>query len=106
MTEAKKYMKIPMTETLNDRKLCKVMAEEIASDKKITGMSVEQLECEIFAHAYVFCFFKYLPDFVKSTSFAKRVYTSVSDGVDLEDDGDSLVRRVFYRVIWFMPSIA
>ena len=106
MTEAKKYMNIPMTETLNDRKLCKVMAEEIEAEKKITGMSVGQLECEIFAHAYVFCFFKYLPDFVKNTSFAKRVYTSVSDGVDLEDDGDSLVRRVFYRVIWFMPSIA
>ena len=106
MTEAKKYMNIPMTETLNDRKLCKEMAEKIEAEKKITGMSVGQLECEIFAYAYVFCFFKYLPGFIRNTTFAKRVYRSVSDGVDLEDNGDTLVRRVFYRVIWCMPSIA
>ena len=95
-----------MTETLNNRKLCKEMAKDIKSDKRITGMSESQLSCEIFAHAYVYCNFKYVPSFLKKTSAAKSVYRSVADGVDLEDNGDSLVRRIAYRVIWLMPSVA
>lgn len=106
MTETRKHINIPMTETLNNRKLCKEMAKEIKSDMRITGMSESQLSCEIFAHAYVYCNFKYVPSFLKKTSAAKSVYRSVADGVDLEDNGDSLVRRIAYRVIWLMPSVA
>ncbi len=105
-TATKKYMNIPMTYELNNRELCRKMAGEIYEHHEITGMSRSQLYCEIFAHAYVFSFFRHIPEFIKNTAPAKRIYRSVADGVDLEDDGDTLVRRIFYRVIWFMPSVA
>ncbi len=105
-TASKKYMNIPMTLELNNKELCRKLAGEIYEHHEITGMSLSQLYCEIFAHAYVFSVFRYIPGFIKNTAPAKRIYRSVADGVDLEDDGDSLVRRIFYRVIWFMPSFA
>ena len=105
-TVTRKHINIPMEETLNNRKLCKKMAKEIAANKSITGMTESQLSHEIFAHAYVYCNFKYVPSFIKKTSAAKSIYRSVEDGVDLEDNGDSLVRRIAYRVIWLMPSVA
>ena len=105
MTETtRKHINIPMEETLNNRKLCKELAQQIVTEKSITGMTESQLSCEIFAHAYVYCNFRFVPGFIKNTSAAKSVYRSVADGVDLEDNGDKLVRRIFYRIIWVMPS--
>ena len=106
MNETRKHINIPMKEELNSRALCRKMAAEIAADQKITGMTESQLSAEIFAHAYVYCNFKYVPTFLKNTAKAKSVFHSVEDGVDLEDNGDSLVRRIAYRVIWLMPSVA
>ena len=106
MNDVRKHMNIPMTSALNNRKYCKEMARKIAREELITGMSESQLSCEIFAHAYVFCNFKYVPGIIRNTAFAKSAYHSTADGVDLEDNGDSLVRRIAYRVIWLMPSVA
>lgn len=105
MIAERKHINIPMSEMLNDRKLCREMAREISDRNEITGMSNSQLSCEIFAHAYVYVIFKYVPDFIKKMNKAQSIYRSVSDGVDIEDNGDSLVRRIFYRVVWMMPSI-
>ena len=102
----RKHMNIPMTTALNNRAYCREMARTIEREGLITGMTTSQLSCEIFAHAYVFCNFKYVPQIVRNTSFAKSAYHSTADGVDLEDNGDSLVRRIAYRVIWMMPSVA
>ena len=106
MNDVRKHMNIPMTSALNNRKYCKEMARKIAREELITGMSESQLSCEIFAHAYVYCNFKYVPGIIRNTAFAKSAYHSTADGVDLEDNGDSLVRRIAYRVIWLMPSVA
>lgn len=102
----KKTMNIRMTTALNSREYCKEMARQIKREQLITGMSESQLSREIFAHAYVFCNFKYVPKAIKNTNVARSAYRSVADGVDLEDNGDSLVRRIAYRVIWMMPSVA
>lgn len=95
-----------MTSELNNRKLCHKIAGEILETGKITGMSEMQLACEIFAHAYVFCNFRFVPRLIRKTSFAGSIYNSVANGVDLEDNGDTLLRRIFYRIVWIMPSIA
>ena len=106
MNDVRKHMNIPMSSALNNRSYCKEMAKNIEREGLITGMTTSQLSCEIFAHAYVYCNFRYIPGFVRKTAFAKSAYNSTADGVDLEDNGDSLVRRIAYRVIWFMPSVA
>ena len=103
-TVSKKYMNIPMEEALFNRRFCKEMALEIARSEKITGMSLSQLSCEIFAHAYVYYNFRFIPRFLKGLNLFKKVYGSVENGVDLEDNGDKLYRRIAYRMIWFLPA--
>lgn len=102
---AKKYLNIPMEKKLYNRSYCKQMACEIADEAKIEGMSLSQLSCEIFAHAFVFYNFRFIPKIVKELPLFKSVYRSVENGVDLEDNGDKLIRRFFYRIIWYMPAI-
>ncbi|MCR5310651.1 MAG: hypothetical protein K6E32_04450 [Lachnospiraceae bacterium] len=103
---AKKYMNIPMDKALYNRTFCKEMALQIAESEKITGMSLSQLACEIFAHAYVYYNFRFIPRFLKGLKLFKSVYGSVENGVDLEDNGDKWYRRIAYRFIWFCPAIA
>ncbi len=103
---SKKYMNIPMEEALYNRSFCKEMAVLIADSEKITGMSLSQLACEIFAHAYVFYNFRFIPGFLKRSALFRKVYRSVENGVDLEDNGDKLYRRIAYRLIWFFPAFA
>ena len=103
-TVTRKHINIPMEETLNNRKLCKMMAKEIAANKSITGMTESQLSREIFAHAYVFYNFRFVPKKLSKTDLFKKILRSASDGVDLEDGGDSLIRRIAYRMIWLMPA--
>ncbi|MBP5151704.1 MAG: hypothetical protein ILP13_02175 [Lachnospiraceae bacterium] len=103
---AKKYMNIPMDKALYNRAFCKEMAMEIAESEQITGMSLSQLACEIFAHAYVYYNFRFIPRFLKGLKLFKSVYGSVENGVDLEDNGDKWYRRIAYRFIWFFPAFA
>ena len=105
-TTAKKYLNIPMDKALYNRAYCKEMAEKIAESDRITGMTLSQLACEIFAHAYVFYNFRFVPKFLKNSKLFKSVYRSVEDGVDLEDNGDKLYRRIAYRLIWLCPAFA
>ena len=101
----KKYLNIPMVENLYNRDYCKELALKIINDETITGMSKAQLAVEIFAHAYIYYNFPLVPTVLRKLSVVKSVYRSVEDGVDLEDNGDSLIRRIAYRVIWCFPKI-
>ena len=101
----KKYMNIPMGEELYSRAYCKKMAEEIAMEEKITGMTLSQLSCEIFAHAYIYYNFRFVPKFLKGVKIFKSLYRSVANGVDLEDNGDKWYRRIAYRFIWVLPAL-
>ena len=105
MNTKKKYLNIPMVESLYNRNYCKELALKIIDDEKITGMSKMQLSVEIFAHAYIYYNFPLIPAILRKMRAFKSVYRSVEDGVDLEDNGDSLVRRIAYRVIWCLPKI-
>ncbi|MCQ2523384.1 MAG: hypothetical protein MJ123_03515 [Lachnospiraceae bacterium] len=101
----KKYLNIPMEKKLYNRRNCMNIAREIEETAKIEGMTLGQLSCEIFAHAFVFYNFRFIPKVLKNLPLFKSVYRSVEDGVDLEDNGDKLVRRIAYRIIWFLPAI-
>lgn len=106
MADTKKYMNIPMEEKLYSRDFCKKMAREIEAKEEITGMTQSQLSREIFAHAYVFYNFRFVPKCLKEKEIFKKFYRSVENGVDLEDNGDSFARRVAYRIIWLLPAFS
>lgn len=100
----KKVMNIPMNENLYNRDYCMQMAHEITDGEKISGMTLSQLYTEIFAHAYIYYNFRFLPKCLKSLEIFKKFYNSVSNGVDLEDNGDKWYRRIAYRFIWLLPA--
>jgi len=104
MSIKKKTLRIPMNERLYGRRGCKVIAEKLLESGRIDGMTESQLSCEIFAHAYVFYNFRFVPKKLSKTDLFKKILRSASDGVDLEDGGDSLIRRIAYRMIWLMPA--
>ena len=104
MSIKKKTLRIPMNERLYGRKGCRVIAEKLLETGRIDSMTEGQLACEIFAHAYVFYNYRFVPKRLGQTDLFKRVLRSASDGVDLEDGGDSLIRRIAYRMIWLMPA--
>ena len=96
---------IPMGKKLYDKKYCIKLAKRIVKQKKIKGMSISEVAWELFAHAYVFYSFRFVPAFLKKGFLMKRIYKSVSDGVDLTDNGDSLIRKIAYRMIWLLPAV-
>ena len=61
--------------------------------------------CEIFAHAYVYYNFRFVPKFLQGVKIFKSLYRSVANGVDLEDNGDKWYRRIAYRFIWVLPAL-
>ena len=99
----KKCMNIPMNENLYNKEYCMQMAHEITDGEQITGMTLSQLYTEIFAHAYIYYNYRFLPRFLKNVKIFKSFYNSVSNGVDLEDNGDKWYRRIAYRFIWMLP---
>ncbi|MBO4291687.1 MAG: hypothetical protein J5898_07250 [Lachnospiraceae bacterium] len=105
-TTAKKYMNIPMEAKLYSRSYCRRMAQEIRTAESITGMSTGELSCEIFAHAYIYYNFRFVPKCLRGLRLFKSFYRSVENGVDLEDDGDKWYRKAAYRLIWFLPAFA
>lgn len=104
MNNTKKYMNIPMNIDLYSRKNCNELADTIYETRQIEGMTKDQLAVEIFAHAYIFYNFRFVPAFLRKTAKAQSFYRSVENGVDLEDNGDTLVRRIAYRFIWMLPA--
>lgn len=96
----KKYLNLKMKAKYYKKAECVKAAEEIAEKKQITGMSIRQLAAEIYTHALVYYNFPILPDAIRNTKFAQRAFRSAANGIDLEDGGDTLKRRVCYSLIY------
>lgn len=96
----KKYKNIEMCRDLYDRDYCLVLAEKIAENEEISDMTSEEIAMEIYAHAYVYYNFDKAPEWIRSSDFGKSIYESVENGVDLEDGGDTAIRKVFFQTVW------
>lgn len=96
----KKYKNIEMNKDLYDREYCLVLAEKIVENGEISGMSVEEIAMEIYAHAYIYYNFDKAPEWVRKSEFGESMYESVKNGVDLEDGGDKALRKIFFQTVW------
>lgn len=96
----KKYLSLKMRANYYRKSDCVQAAEDIVAKKQITGMSVRQLAAEIYTHAMIYYNFPILPDRIRNTKFMQRAFRSASNGIDLEDNGDSWKRRFCYSLIW------
>ncbi len=89
-----------MEECYYNKANCINIAGKIISEGKITGMTIRQLAAELYAHAFIFYNYHRLPKLIKELSIAKRAYESAANGIDIQDDGDTLKRRAAYMVIY------
>lgn len=96
----KKYLNLEMNDIYYNKEECLNAADDIIANEQITGMTKTQIAEEIYTHAFVFYNFHYLPEFIKNTAIAKRIFNSAANGIDLEDNGDTLKRRICYSLIW------
>lgn len=103
MTEViRKTLNLEMKDSFYNKAECLIEAKEIFDSEKITGMTVHQIAEEIYTHAFVFFNFHFLPRKIRETALARRIFNSAANGVDLEDNGDSLKRRICYSLIWML----
>lgn len=101
MTETvRKTLNLEMNKSFYNKADCLIEAKKIVDSQKITGMTVHQIAEEIYTHAFVFFNFHFLPAKVRETALARRIFNSAANGVDLEDNGDTLKRRICYSLIW------
>lgn len=104
MKEKKKGFSIPMDKRLYSRANCIRLSERLIESGRIRGMSRGQLSCELFGHAYVYYNFHLVPKFMQGRGPFRYLYKCCTDGIDLADNGDTLIRRIAYRILWIMPA--
>ena len=96
-----KTMNIGIDEIALDKDACETAAEEISENHLIEGMS-EAMAKEIYAHIFIHDVIESLPSFVQDNKIVSRIYGSTTNGIDLEDFGDTYVRQIMYDVIWLL----
>ncbi|MCI5874286.1 MAG: hypothetical protein PUJ55_06730 [Clostridiales bacterium] len=89
-----------MLKTFTDKSVCMYWAMKVIDHGSLKGMTYQQAAEEIYAHAYVYYNFHRLPSFIKNNSAAQSVYNSAADGICLQDNGDTPIRKAFYASVW------
>lgn len=100
MDNTKKYMNLEMKANYYKKSDCIDKAKSIIESKQITGMSVRQLAAEIYTHAFIYYSFPNLPEVIRNTKFMQKAFRSAANGIDLEDNGDTIARRFCYSIIF------
>lgn len=83
-----------------DKEACEDAAEAIVSSNTIIGMSNAAVAKELYAHIAINSIIENLPTSVQEFSIVNRIHNSTMNGIDLEDYGDTFLRRIAYDVIW------
>ena len=79
-----------------DKDVCLKEARQILSDGKIKNMSVLQLAHEIYFHALAF--------FICDKIFFLRWIKRFADPIDMQDGGDTPLRRVIFAAFWIITK--
>ncbi len=79
---------------------CINAAEAIRDNDEIVGMTVNGIAKELYAHIAIHNIIENLPEGIKSLSIVSRINSSTINGIDLEDYGDTYLRRIAYDIIW------
>lgn len=94
------YVNIDMNDRFLYKSNCITHAKILIMNKYITGMTEQEIAEEIFAHAV--CYYWYDPDgdVFHNNPIAKELHDHGADGIYIENNGDTKVRKAFYSLIW------
>ena len=89
-----------MLNTFTSKDECMYWAIKVVDHGSVKGMTYQEVAEEIYAHAYVYYNFNKLPNIVKNNGFAQSVYNSSANGISIDDNGDTTLRKAFYSLVW------
>lgn len=90
---------LPMKRTYLRKSTCTATASGLYYSKQVTGMSIQEIAEEIYAHAVLF--YNAANTNVTAVNVAVVVYIMQHAGViDIENGGDTVARKTAYSMIW------
>lgn len=90
---------LPMKRTYLRKSTCTATASGLYYSKQVTGMSIQEIAEEIYAHAVLF--YNAANTNVTAVNAAVVVYIMQHAGViDIENGGDTAARKTAYSMIW------
>lgn len=95
-----KSVKLYMNEVYVNKENCKDLANDLLADGFIEDMNEDDLAAEIYTHAFFYYLFDSIPDALHELPVLSKIYNSVSNGIDLENGGDTGLRQIVYAVIF------
>lgn len=95
-----KSIKLYMKDIYVNKDNCKDLAKQLLEEGLIEDMSEDGLAAEIYTHAFFYFLFDSMPDSIHELPVLSKVYNSVSNGIDLENGGDTHLRQIAYAVIY------
>ena len=101
MPTARKTYHTPAAAELLKRRNCLHKADEIISEKLISGMSRKDIAKELYFHASVY----HICRFLEKHHIRFKWLLSHADPIDLADGGDVWYRRVVFSFWWLLPEI-
>ena len=91
-----KVLSVNVRKDFLNKKVCMDEARKIISEKKISGMSELQLAREIYFHALAF--------FICDKIFFLRWIKRFANPIDMQDGGDTPLRRVIFAAFWIITK--
>lgn len=77
-----------------NKNICLEFAEILIKDNNI-NMTELELAQEIYAHTYLYYKCK-----DKKCKIVNELYKHCADGIDIDNNGDTFIRKMFYKLIW------
>ena len=90
---------LPADQTLLVKHLCLRKADRILEEGRIAFMTREEIAKELFFHAALFYWCKWLARFGIHLNWIMRH----ADPIDLADHGDTPFRKFCFSVLWVLP---
>lgn len=91
-----KVLSVNVRKDFLNKNVCMDEARKIVSEKKISGMSELQLAREIYFHALAF--------FICDKIFFLRWIKRFADPIDMQDGGDTPLRRCIFAASWIITK--
>lgn len=95
---------LPVMSVFTNKNVCYSVAKGLINSGKVSGMNEYQIAAEIYAHAMAYYCSPVLIGF-GIPSYQVTQLRLRANPIDIEDGGDTFVRKTLYNTIWALGGI-
>ena len=96
---------LPMQPIYMTKTACEIKAFSLIANEEVTGMTMLEIAKEIYAHAQCYYNAATLKALGVENDMVDELYERANP-IDIEDGGDTFVRKTFYNLLWMLSSSA